>query len=56
MDRYAKEALQATRKIVVKFIELQRVSPANCGETFPGVHRAVPQTVSPVPGPESDER
>jgi hypothetical protein len=31
----AKDALQVIKKIVVTFIELQRVSPANSGEIFP---------------------
>jgi len=41
MDKIQKEALQVTKEIVVKFIELQRVSPANFADVFPDVYGVV---------------
>ena len=45
MDKLHKEALQLTKEIVVKFIEVQRISPASFGEIFPAVHQVVLKTV-----------
>ncbi|MDR1686938.1 MAG: hypothetical protein LBR82_10995 [Desulfovibrio sp.] len=49
MEKDAKEALQASKEIVVKFIEAGRVSPGNFAEVFPGVYRVVLETLS-APG------
>lgn len=46
MEKDAKEALQVTKEIVVKFIEAGRISPANFAEIFPGVYQVVLQTVT----------
>ncbi|MDR2604151.1 MAG: hypothetical protein LBC55_02220 [Desulfovibrio sp.] len=46
MEKDAKEALQASKEIVVKFIEAGRVSPGNFAEVFPGVYRVVLETLS----------
>jgi hypothetical protein len=54
MDKDARDALQVSKEIVVKFIELHRVSPANFGEIFPQVYRVVLETISAAPGPEKD--
>jgi hypothetical protein len=54
MDKDAKDALQVTKEIVVKFIELHRVSPANFGEIFPEVYRVVLETISRPSGAEKD--
>ncbi|MDR1360365.1 MAG: hypothetical protein LBJ82_05210 [Deltaproteobacteria bacterium] len=55
MDKDARDALQVTKEIVVKFIELHRVSPANFGEIFPQIHRVVLETVSGSSRPEKDK-
>lgn len=45
MDRMEKEALQVSKEIAVKFIETQRLSPANFGEIFPSLYRVVLDTM-----------
>ena len=47
MEKDAKEALQVTKEIVVKFIETGRVSPANVAEVFPLVYEVVIETIAP---------
>jgi hypothetical protein len=37
--------LKVAKEIVVKFIEVGRLSPANFGETFETIYRAVRDTV-----------
>jgi hypothetical protein len=54
MDKDAREALQVTKEIMVKFIELRRISPTNFGEIFPEVYRVVLETISRPPGAERD--
>lgn len=46
MEKKAKEALQVTKEIVVKFIESGRVSPTNFSEIFPAVYRTVLTTIT----------
>jgi hypothetical protein len=46
MEKDAKEALQVTKEIVVKFIETGRISPVNFAEIFPGVYQVVLQTIT----------
>ncbi|MDL2207281.1 hypothetical protein LJB82_00990 [Desulfovibrio sp. OttesenSCG-928-M16] len=46
MEKFAKEALQVTKEIMVKFIESGRVSPANFAEIFPVVHQVVLETIT----------
>ena len=46
MEKDAKEALQVTKEIVVKFIETGRVSPSNFAEIFPGVYQVVLETIT----------
>ena len=46
MEKDSKEALQATKEIVVKFIETSRVSPANFADIFPAVYQVVLETIS----------
>ena len=45
MDKIEREVLQAAKEIAVKFIEAQRISPANFEQIFPLVYRTVLQTV-----------
>lgn len=46
MEKYAKEALQVTKEITVKFIETGRASPTNFAEIFPAVYRVVLETIT----------
>ncbi len=46
MEKKGKEALQVTKEIVVKFIEMGRVSPANFDEIFPAVYGTVLTTIT----------
>ncbi len=45
MEKDAKEALQVTKEIMVKFIESSRVSPTNFAEIFPSVYQVVLETI-----------
>ncbi|MEJ2032848.1 MAG: hypothetical protein P8Y63_07395 [Deltaproteobacteria bacterium] len=42
--------LKVTKEVVVKFIEVGRLSPANFNETFREVHQVVRETVRPKQG------
>lgn len=46
MEKDAKEALQVTKEILVKFIETGRVSPTNFSEIFPSIYRVVLATIN----------
>jgi len=43
------QILRASKEIVVKFIEVGRLSPTNFAETFKSVYRAVEETVKAAP-------
>lgn len=45
MEKLHKEAIQVTKEIVIKFIESQRVSPANFPEMFPAIFTVVRRTI-----------
>ncbi len=45
MERMEKEILQVSKEIAVKFIETQRISPANFSEIFPNIYKVVSETV-----------
>lgn len=45
MEKEHKEALQVTKEIMVKFIEMQRVAPSNFAEVFPAVFAVVQKTL-----------
>ena len=55
MEKDAKEALQVAKEIMVKFIELRKVSPDNFNEIFPSVFGVVLETITKpgVAGAES---
>jgi len=46
MEKDAKEALQVTKEIVVKFIEAGRISPSNFDQLFPAVYETVLVTIT----------
>ena len=41
MDKLEREVMQVAKEITVKFIEVQRVSPANFEEVFPSIYKVV---------------
>lgn len=41
MEKQYRDALQVTKEIVVKFIEVQRISPGNFAELFPAIYKVV---------------
>ncbi|ACS78824.1 hypothetical protein [Maridesulfovibrio salexigens] len=41
MDKIQKQALQVAKEIVVKFIEVGRISPSNFSEHFNAIHADV---------------
>ncbi len=45
MDQAQKQALQVTKEIVVKFIEVGRISPSNCHEFFSQIYFEVLKTI-----------
>ncbi len=45
MDQAQKQALQVTKEIVVKFIEVGRISPSNCHEFFSQIYFEVLRTI-----------
>lgn len=58
MDKIQKQALQAAKEIVVKFIEAGRISPNNFGENFQAIYNDVLRTITsgdPGPAESSDE-
>jgi hypothetical protein len=57
MDQAQKQALQVTKEIVVKFIEVGRISPGNCHEFFSQIYSGVLQTIinGGQPGQEAAE-
>lgn len=46
MDSLEKQALQVAKEIVVKFIEVGRISPANFAENFSEIYGEILSTVS----------
>lgn len=45
MEKIEKEALQVSKEITVKFIEIQRVSPNNFADIFPNIYEIVLDTI-----------
>ena len=46
MDKYQKQALQVAKEVVIKFIEVGRISPSNFGQNFDVIYKDVIRTVS----------
>lgn len=46
MDKHKQQALQVAKEIVVKFIEVGRVSPQNIGEIFPTIYDQVLEAIT----------
>ncbi len=45
MDKTKKMALKVTKEIIVKFIEVGRISPTNFGEHFKNIYKEVLDTI-----------
>ena len=50
------QILRASKEIVVKFIEVGRLSPGSFPETFKTIYEAIDATVQPVPSFQPDDR
>ncbi len=48
MHKEKKEAIQVTKEIMVKFIEMGKVSPTSFPQVFPAVYQVVLQTLDPI--------
>lgn len=46
MEKMQKQALQVTKEIVVKFIEVGRITPTNFTDIFPQIYKDVLSTIS----------
>ncbi|MFP4167335.1 MAG: hypothetical protein ACLFSY_00620 [Desulfonatronovibrionaceae bacterium] len=45
MEQIQKQTLQVAKEIVVKFIEIGRISPSNFGEHFSSIYREINKSV-----------
>jgi hypothetical protein len=48
MDKYQKQALQVAKEVVIKFIEVGRISPSNFGQNFDVIYKDVMRTITGV--------
>jgi len=56
MDKLEKQALQVAKEVVIKFIEVGRVSPNGFGEVFQAIYQDVLRAVKSGGGlPESGD-
>ena len=46
MDKYEKQALQVAKEVVIKFIEVGRISPSNFGQNFDVIYKDVMRTIT----------
>ena len=44
-DTLEEQVLRASKEIMVKFIEVGRISPTGFGETFKAIYQAIDETV-----------
>ena len=49
------QILRASKEIVVKFIEVGRLSPTNFAETFRSVYQSIEETVSKNPAADNPD-
>lgn len=47
MDKESKELRQITKEIVVKFIEMGKITPTSFAQLFPLVHNVIINTLDP---------
>ncbi|MEF2145785.1 MAG: hypothetical protein V3573_10090 [Desulfovibrionaceae bacterium] len=50
MEKIDKNVLQVAKEVVIKFIEVGRISPGNFGENFALIYDAVLDTVNKAAG------
>ncbi len=58
MDKESKELRQITKEIVVKFIEMGKITPTSFPQLFPVVYNVIVNTLNPCSkesGEENDE-
>ncbi len=53
MEKLQKQALQVAKEIMVKFIEVGRISPSNFSEHFDSIYKDVLKTISAEEGQDS---
>ena len=46
MEKSEKQALQVAKEVVIKFIEVGRISPSNFGQNFDVIYKDVMRTIS----------
>jgi hypothetical protein len=56
VEKIDKNILQVAKEVVIKFIEVGRISPGNFGENFSLIYDAIHETVSRHDGEEAEER
>ena len=44
MEKYQKQALQVAKEVVIKFIEVGRISPSNFGQHFDVIFKDIVRT------------
>ncbi len=50
-----KQALQVTKEIIVKFIEVGRISPNNFDQFFAPIYQEVQRTITSSSAPQADD-
>ncbi len=55
MEQEQKQTLQVAKEIVVKFIEIGRISPSNFAEHFSSIYHEVSKAVRENDSPEDKE-
>ncbi|WP_316897406.1 hypothetical protein [Pseudodesulfovibrio indicus] len=48
MDKYDKQALQVAKEVIIKFIEVGRISPSNFGQNFDVIYKDIMRTITGV--------
>ncbi len=46
MDKYSKQSLQVAKEVVIKFIEIGRISPSNFGQNFDVIYKDIMRTIT----------
>ncbi|MBU1248621.1 MAG: hypothetical protein KKB70_07985 [Proteobacteria bacterium] len=55
MDKVDKNVLQVAKEVVIKFIEVGRISPANFSEHFQIIYQSVLDTVNTAEQAETED-
>ncbi|MGE4504594.1 MAG: hypothetical protein AB7D51_04535 [Desulfovibrionaceae bacterium] len=54
MSKVDKNVLQVAKEVVIKFIEMGRISPTNFGETFQDIYTSVQSTIYQGAAPDDE--